>query len=78
MLRRACGHTWGNVDSSSGSSTLIHRITHVSFPAWGRRWITMGTQFRALRWPDTRLCTIHSPYYDYYLFVRPVMRKGNL
>lgn len=36
------------------------------------------TAISPLRWGDTWLCTIHSPYYSYQLIHHHVMKKGNL
>jgi DNA polymerase III subunit beta len=36
----------------------------------------MGTQFGPLRWPIDDLCTVHSPYYCYYLYTSPHCEKG--
>ncbi len=36
----------------------------------------MGTQFWPLRWPIDDLCTVHSPYYFYYLYTSPHCEKG--
>jgi len=36
----------------------------------------MGTHFRPLRWPNQDLCTVHSPYYRYYLYTSPHGEKG--
>lgn len=36
----------------------------------------MGTHFRPLRWPIEDLCTVHSPYYSYYLYTSPHGEKG--
>lgn len=36
----------------------------------------MGTHFRPLRWPIGDLCTVHSPYYSYYLYTSPHGEKG--
>ena len=36
----------------------------------------MGTQLWPLRWPIGHLCTVHSPYYRYYLFTSPHCEKG--
>ena len=38
----------------------------------------MCTHFRHLRWPDSGLCTVHSPYYRYYLLHHPNVEKGNV
>ncbi len=37
----------------------------------------MGTQFDPLRWPTKDLCTVHRPYYIYYLCMSPHCEKGN-
>jgi DNA polymerase-3 subunit beta len=36
----------------------------------------MGTRFAPLRWPINDLCTVHSPYYRYYLYTSPHCEKG--
>lgn len=36
----------------------------------------MGKQFFTLRWPINDLCTVHSPYYRYYLYTSPHCEKG--
>ena len=36
----------------------------------------MGTRFGPLRWPINDLCTVHSPYYGYYLYTSPHCEKG--
>jgi DNA polymerase III subunit beta len=36
----------------------------------------MGTQFDPLRWPVVDLCTVHSPYYIYYLCTSAHCEKG--
>ncbi len=36
----------------------------------------MGTRLWPLRWPINDLCTIHSPYYRYYLYTSPDCEKG--
>ena len=36
----------------------------------------MGKHFLPLRWPINDLCTIHSPYYLYYLYTSPHCEKG--
>ena len=36
----------------------------------------MGTRFGPLRWPINDLCTVHSPYYRYYLYTSPHCEKG--
>ena len=36
----------------------------------------MGTRFGPLRWPINDLCTVHSPYYLYYLYTSPHCEKG--
>ena len=36
----------------------------------------MGTLFGPLRWPIDELCTVHSPYYCYYLYTSPHCEKG--
>ncbi len=36
----------------------------------------MGTQFGPLRWPISDLCTVHSPYYLYYLYTTSHCEKG--
>jgi DNA polymerase-3 subunit beta len=36
----------------------------------------MWKRFRPLRWPTSDLCTVHSPYYCYYLYTSPHCEKG--
>ncbi len=36
----------------------------------------MWTHFRPLRWAIQDLCTVHSPYYCYYLYTSPLGEKG--
>jgi DNA polymerase III subunit beta len=36
----------------------------------------MGIRSWTLRWPIGRLCTVHSPYYRYYLLTSPHREKG--
>ena len=36
----------------------------------------MGKHFLPLRWPINDLCTVHSPYYRYYLYTSLHCEKG--
>ena len=64
-LVRGCGYPGDHECSPVDDRVVIHRSTAVSFLAWGRRWIAVCTAISPLRWDNTGLCTIHSPYYNY-------------
>ena len=59
------GHHGDAARASVDDTVVVHRITKMSFPACGPLGIMVCTAIAALRWPDTGLCTIHSPYYFY-------------
>ena len=56
----------------------VHRTTRVSFFGCARVGKPMCTSFGHVRWANTGLCTIHSPYYLYYRSTDTLSRKGTL
>lgn len=48
----------------------------MSFATCGAPWITLCAPTTIARWADTRLCTIHTTYYDHYHVIHPNGEKG--
>ncbi len=83
MTLRGRALTWGRAGDEPlravDDGPVIHRTTQMWFATWGRRWKTARGSATAVRCPNTRLFTIHSPYYSYCLDTHPrVMRKVGL
>jgi hypothetical protein len=57
---------------------VVHRTTREWFSACARVGKTMRGRIPRLRWANTGLCTIHSPYYLYYSFTDHMSRKATL
>jgi hypothetical protein len=74
----ACGYPGDRQRPPVDDRVVIHRSTAVSFPAWGQRWIEVCTPISPLRWDNTGLCTIHSPYYNYQFIHHHLMTKEAL
>ena len=60
------------------ATPVVHRTTREWFFACARVGKPVWGEITRLRWADTGLCTIHSPYYLYYSFTDHLTRKATL
>ena len=72
--RAACGRRGPPGDATH----VVHRTTREWFLPCARVGKPVGKRIPRLRWADTGLCTIHSPYYLYYSSTDHLSRKATL